>query len=152
MGSAVMARQVEKLLPSIQKREWALLRQRAGQRGKCGFSVFLDFLLSEKNALFRVHACWCDLKCKVNSIESNVNTSDHTEDSGASTMQGQMKLGMEGLTQVLNAVSSPTPYRARKSVRENRSRCWLNSTDDRDIISCKEFISLEPHSRFNLAR
>ena len=155
MDTTVMVSQVEKLLPSIQKREWALLRQRAGHRSKCDFSVFLDFLLSEKNALEYMTADvrkMTDLKCKVNSIESNVSTSDHTEDSGESTMQGQMKLVMEGLPQVLNAVTRPTPYMASKSSRENTSSCWLHSTDGHDIFTCTEFISLKPHDRFNLAR
>lgn len=48
MDNATMISEIEKLLPSIQKREWALLKIKLKHTA---FSDFLRFLLDEKTAI-----------------------------------------------------------------------------------------------------
>lgn len=48
MDNATMISEIEKLLPSIQKREWALLKIKLKHTA---FSDFLSFLLDEKTAI-----------------------------------------------------------------------------------------------------
>jgi hypothetical protein len=50
MNTATMISQREKLLPPLQKREWALRKQRFELKTSTGFHDFLQLLLEEKNA------------------------------------------------------------------------------------------------------
>ncbi|CAC5382018.1 unnamed protein product [Mytilus coruscus] len=52
MNTATMVSQIEKLLPPIQKREWALRKQKTESKSiPLSFKEFLNFLLEEKSAL-----------------------------------------------------------------------------------------------------
>jgi hypothetical protein len=51
MNTVTMISQIEKLLPPLQKREWALRKQRFQLKTRTGFHDFFQFLLEEKNAI-----------------------------------------------------------------------------------------------------
>ena len=50
MNTATMVSEIEKLMPRIQQREWALKKQRNFSY-KNAFDIFIEFLLEEKYAI-----------------------------------------------------------------------------------------------------
>ena len=46
-----MISQIKNVLPPLQKREWALRKQRFELKTRTGFHEFLQFLLKEKNSI-----------------------------------------------------------------------------------------------------
>ena len=55
MNTTVMISQIERLLPSIQKREWSLQKHRAeAKRTYLKFPEFLQFLLEEKSSPWNI--------------------------------------------------------------------------------------------------
>ena len=113
MNTKMMISHVEKLLPDLQRREWAIYRQSTKSMMSDGkFSEMLAFLLREKTAIEYMS---CNIRDGNNSNNSKgrVHTAEHNIQEGEdklvkelSDMQTSMKLVIEGLAQVSQAMST----------------------------------------------
>ena len=102
------------MLPPLQKREWALRKQRFQLKTRTGFHDFLQFLLEEKNAIEYMQDDMRECgnsRGKAHSVITTINQDDE-KDGIVNTLQMQMqenqnmmKQVVEGLTQVAQMVS-----------------------------------------------
>ncbi|CAC5404641.1 unnamed protein product [Mytilus coruscus] len=80
MNTATMVSQIEKLLPPIQKREWALRKQKTESKSiPLSFKEFLNFLLEEKSALEYMESDlreYGTAKGKINTFDANESEND----------------------------------------------------------------------------
>ena len=128
----------------------------------------LNFLLREKNAIEYMSD---DLRGGCDSENSKVNIADTTiyqhENNLVkeiadmqSNMQTNLKMVIEGLAQVSQAMSSnttsrrPTPWENMYSERMDRGKkyCWLHNVEGHNIQDCTKFKALDVPSRLEEVR
>ena len=182
MDTAMMISQVEKLLPLIQRREWAIYRQQSdGKQEKGSFKMMMKFLIQEKNAIEYMtdDLRWPEYVTKGNSNFAELNQIEVEDKSGRGVvdeMQFQMKIVIDGLAQVAQAISNSSfegrnPYRSN-TPRNNRQysnqfsnlnpynyagmnsrkKCWFHNVDDHEIQNCNAFKALELPARMEAVR
>ncbi len=131
MDTATMMSQVEILLPSIQKREWALRKQR---NSSSRFTELLEFLLQEKNAIEYIESDIRDGNLKIRSGAHAIDVEEDPSSIHSLLKQNQvmMKQVAEGLVQVTEAVHSNRRYEADRYNRpisyqnDKRVTCWYH--------------------------
>lgn len=109
MNTATMVSEIEKLLPRIQRREWAIKKQRESSR-KNTFEIFLEFLLEEKHAIEYMENDLRNMekfqKGKIH-IASADSESTHDNSTGYSVLQDRLDRQEAMLQQVLAEISKP---------------------------------------------
>ena len=135
MNTAVMISQVEKLLPPLQKREWALEHQQICVKGRCTFKDSLSFLRRERQAIEYISE---DVRTEMTSCRK-VNTvgveyeNVVEKDKVAQTELSEVKELIEGLAQVVKGMSynysRGNNERWNKTNGNNKSSrsCWYHT-------------------------
>ena len=132
-----MTSYVERLLPSLQKREWTIQKQRdVGSNHK--FEALLKFLLQEKSAVEYMNKDIRDSTLKkryaaVNLTECNKpDACDNVGTGSISTLQRAVK--------ELTKTTAASNYTGNSSSRRNNeSRCWIHNTETHDTSECNTF-------------
>ena len=109
MNTATMISHIEKLLPPVQRREWALQVQKddADVTGGVQFKTFMDYLLQEKQAMEYMQQ---DFRHSESS-KKDVCSADVTEDSSheesgiINALQRQMKENQIALSKVVEGLA-----------------------------------------------
>jgi hypothetical protein len=171
MNTATMISQIEKLLPPLQKREWALRKQRFQLKTRTGFHDFFQFLLEEKNAIEYMQDDMRECgnsRGKAHSVITTINQDD-VKDGIVNTLQMQMqenqnmmKQVVEGLTQVVQMVShsnnrtSFNRFGQDRSSSNNRGfermKCWYHKSDAHEIGDCSIFAKLDSQTKIDMLR
>ena len=77
MNTTVMRSQIEKLLPTLQRREWALNREKLNKsKGKYLLEDLLRFLLEGKNALEYISG---DIRKPINTGKGKLHAAEYEE-------------------------------------------------------------------------
>jgi hypothetical protein len=155
MDNAIMISEIEKLLPSIQKREWALLKLKLKSTT---FSDLLRFLLDERAA---VEYMTSDIrendigsvsrKAKVHTITSSQEENNTFDYACVNVIQSQMQQNeqkmqqvIDGLAQVTDALLNGKQRNAMNDVSRNDvssiKKCWYHETDNHYIGDCTVFL------------
>ena len=73
MNTSIMISQIEKLIPTMQRREWALICQKLmNDKRSCSFDNLLEFLRNEKQAIDHMSEdVRVDSIKKINMVDSN---------------------------------------------------------------------------------
>ena len=162
MGTATMISQIEKLLPPLQRREWALLIQKENPEPTgIKFKFFLDYLLREKYAMEYMQQ---DLRLsEASRKEVNIAKVDDTDESIdekqgiINALQQQMRENqitlnkvVDGLSLVSQAIS--TGYSKRNDDQHIRKHCWYHGVDNHLIYDCSGYKGLDGRGKFESVR
>lgn len=163
MDTSTMVSQIERLLPSVQKREWALQKQRPSPKSQV-FNFLLDFLLQEKQAMEYINADMreTEQRCQRGKAHSSTVEECPSEDSKPTVQdqlnrQGEMlEQVVQGLTQVAQVLTG-TRVRgglldSQRKSEASKARCWFHGTDTHDIDRCNGFGQLAPKDRLDCVR
>ncbi|XP_062605795.1 uncharacterized protein LOC134267606 [Saccostrea cucullata] len=167
MDNATMISEIEKLLPSIQKREWALLKLRLKSTT---FSDLLRFLLDERAAIEYMTSDIRESnngsvsrKGKIHTITSSHEKNEKFDDSFVNVIQSQMQQNeqkmqqvIEGLAQVTDALLNGKQRGAIHDASRNdvsfRKKCWYHETDNHSIGDCTGFSALDGETKMELLK
>ncbi|XP_045117673.1 uncharacterized protein LOC123508205 [Portunus trituberculatus] len=154
MNTVTMVSQVEKLLPSVQKREWVKILQTIKDKDEL-FAKLLDYLLKEKQALEYMHA---DVRVTGNTNRAQVHAANMDSETSEltaalTTLQGKQDKMEESLNKLTKQISTVV-----ENVHKTRAEplyltnCWLHGTDTHDITRCTGFQRLSSDERVDAVR
>ena len=173
MNTTTMISQIERLLPSIQKREWSLQKHRAeAKKHLVKFPDFLHFLLEEKQAMEYMEDDMREMnplsitKGKIHNAMGSVEeefTSENSNDDSTCLLQNQIQENqkaiqqvIEGLAQVTKVMSQPNHFAPAAGTHTQlglqRKRCWFHNTDNHEITQCTGFSSQENKIKVELIK
>ena len=158
MNTTLMISFVEKLLPDLQRREWAIYKQNQNSKlGNARFSEMVNFLIREKTAIEYMSD---GVRCgnsggnnnihQVHTAQTNIQEDTSNLVKEIADIHSSMKLVVDGLAQVSQAMHN-SRYTNRPSHFENTGRsgerndhstkkyCWLHDIDGHDIRDCSLF-------------
>jgi hypothetical protein len=143
MNTSLMISRIEKLLPSVQKRDWTLLRQNLVRtKSPCTFQNLLQFLKAEREAIEYMNV---DLRSvSLGACSSSVNTTEQQnyKYEGDNEIQNLKEI-VQGLVQVVKGNTIPN----QQQQGQPTMNCWLHATNSHDILNCNTFCSLDPQTR-----
>ena len=163
MSSATMISKIEKFLPSTQRREWSLRRQKI-LFDEEKFPLFLEFLIAEKEAMEYIEGDFRESKV-VNKMQVHTTKSEEeqTKEESAlkidmhailsSQLQQNQKILQEvvhGLAQVTNVILKPNAYDStRNNVQymNERKFCWYHNAENHNIVDCTAFKNLSGNDK-----
>lgn len=159
MDNATMISEIEKVLPSIQKREWALLKIKLKHTA---FSDFLRFLLDEKTAIEYMTLDIKDSDSGSVSRKGKVHTitnpekeeNDKFENALVNVIQSHMQQNeqrvqqvIDGLAQVTDVLLNGKQRGVTHDVPRNgaplKKKRWYHQTDTHSIGDCAGFSALD---------
>ena len=116
MDTSMMISRVEKLLPPIQRRERAIFKQRLSE--KTSFNTLLHFLLQKKTAIEHTNdelrSQDTNKRGKANLTRVNQLPIENDSFRGEiNEIQSQMKIVIDGLAQVAQAVAGSSSYEGK---------------------------------------
>ncbi|XP_056001715.1 uncharacterized protein LOC130048707 [Ostrea edulis] len=168
MNTATMICEIEKLLPSIQKREWALRKLKIKSTD---FSEFLRFLLDEKTAIeymtSDIRGSETDSVSRKGRIHTMTNLqeekNDKVDNAFVNVIQSQMQQNEQKMQQVIDGLAQVTDALLngkQKGVTHNttrndiplRKKCWYHETDNHFIGDCTGFSALDGETKMELLR
>ena len=160
MNTSIMISKIEKLIPTVQRREWALRRQEVMRKKKDStFLDLLDFLRGEKEAIEYMSEEVRDDSVtsgrKVANVLEACNSEREDEQGSKNLEMRQMKELVEGLVQVVKGISNYGSVRNEswnKGGNKTNKRCWLHDSDSHEVEECFQFCALDPRQRLEEAR
>ncbi|KAK3097424.1 hypothetical protein FSP39_009560 [Pinctada imbricata] len=160
MNTSTMVSQIEKLLPSVQKKEWVIMKQQLkSSEYREIFKSFLEFLLREKMALEYMEN---EFRKEGNTTRDRVHlASGDGSSTEAQTDQITDKLDLvlnqvvEGLAQVAEVMGTKkdgneSMWRGGNSAR--RWKCWYHNVDTHEIGKCTGFANLDLNEKMDQLR
>ena len=165
MNTSIMISKIEKLIPTLQRREWALVRRKMMSIKKtCSFEYLLEFLRNERVAIeYMSEDVSVDSTKRVNLIDSNYEglmvESNHNEEmiNAWNPELTKIKEIVDGLVQVVKGISSSNNFRNdggnnRRSINRYDKKCWFHDNDSHGIDNCFQFNALDPRTRLEEAK
>lgn len=161
MDTTLMISQIEKLLPSVQKREWTLIRQGLLRAKKsCTFLNLLEFLRAEREAIEYMNE---ELRAENNKPRKTEDskmvslTEGKDEEANKSSEVQSLREMIEGLVQVVkgsyNASSGNSRVTSSNPTQNyGSSKCWYHSVDSHETNECYAFNAMDVPARLEAAR
>lgn len=152
MSTVTMVSQIEKLLPSLQKREWTKILQTLDDKKEM-FQELLKYLLEEKQALEYMND---DIRTSNNGSKAhvhtmNVNSESDTLTTAVSEIHGKQNKMEEHLVNLSKQISTLTENMPRSGPRKPNG-CWYHGTNTHDITKCTGFQKLNRYDKLEAVR
>ena len=156
MNTTTMISEIERLLPTLQKREWTLQKPNNAE-----FIHLKDFLVKEKQA---VEYMTEDIRSTNKHTKSRVNFAGITEGEpveSTNVIVNLLEKQLESHNQLMKIMTqtmtkNPTSKQVNTSDRINRSgvnyRCWLHKSNGHDTVECSSFAGLDNQEKVAMSR
>ena len=156
MNTTTMISEIERLLPTIQKREWTLQKPE-----NADFMHLKDFLVKEKQA---VEYMTEDIRSANKHTKSRVNFAGITEEEpveSANVIVNLLEKQLESHNQLMKIMTQtmakvPTDKHIDISDRSSRSgvnyRCWLHKSNGHDTVECSSFAGMDNQEKVAVSR
>jgi len=156
MNTTTMISEIERLLPTLQKREWTLQKPNNAE-----FIHLKDFLVKEKQA---VEYMTEDIRSTNNHTKSRVNFAGITEEEpveSTNVIVNLLEKQLESHNQLMKIMTQtmanvPTDKHIDVSDRSNRSgvnyRCWLHKSNGHDTVECSSFAGMDNQEKVTVSR
>ncbi|KAK3089754.1 hypothetical protein FSP39_006215 [Pinctada imbricata] len=160
MNSATMISEIEKILPSLQKREWILQKQK---HGLTDFGSLLKFLLDEKIAMEYMMSEIRSTQSQCQGPKARVHHTDIEPNSQECTSlsvqmqhnQNMLQKVVEGLAHITEIVSQGGLFPDSQRIHPQKPpqmRCWYHGSDTHDITECWHFARLDVNAKYDLLK
>ena len=150
MDNATMTSRVEKLLPSVQRREWSLQKLKSK---RTGFIPLLDFMLEEKAAMDYMES---DIRETRSPNTSNAGACSSLSlshsNSSVDNMFAKVIDGLTHLTDVMTQNAQSNRGGQNASAPSRGKKCWYHDSNSHDIGLCYTFERLDHVSKMDLLR
>ena len=155
MNTNTMVSEIEKILPSVQKREWILRKKKCDKKTNSEiFLPLLDFLLEEKDAMEYIQSeVRSDQKARIHHV------AESTHSTASDELCSQLKQNQEVLQKVVKELSHISEIVSKGNQAPRRfgrvsptKRCWYHDSNSHDIIQCYAFNGLDVNTRIDLLK